>query len=113
MAFIFIETFSGLADAKLGQAPLVKTPVLRGTRISVPARGDETWALLKGENIIRVVPRENTYLIIGGWKKGETPANLVRSPAYTLTANQTEFINMPERIGQYYNIAIIVEKGDA
>lgn len=113
MAFVFIETFPCLADTKLGQAPLVKTPVLRATRISLPDTGVQTWPLDRVESIIRVVPRENIYLIIGGWKKGETINDIVRSPAYTMTANNTEYINTPERTGQYYNVAVLVEKGDA
>ncbi|TXK93024.1 hypothetical protein BMR02_12935 [Methylococcaceae bacterium HT1] len=62
-------------------------------------------------DIIRVVPRESIYLIIGGWKKGETSADAVMSPSYTLTANNTEFISMPERLGQYDTVKIFVEKG--
>lgn len=111
MAKLFIETYVGLQDGKLGALPLVKNPALRNHGIQIPT-GTSTLAnsiiLNLDEKILRFVPRANCGFQLKGWANGSPETSATTSPVITLTQSATEYFSMPERVGSWYNIRLTV-----
>lgn len=110
MTKIFIETYSGLQDGKLGALPLIRCPTLRNTELTIPTNASTmpSWLLNPDESVIRVVPRDNCGLFFKGWKKGAAESTATESGLMTLTGNSPEYFGTPTRIGDWYNVKLFI-----
>ena len=112
MAKIFIETYHGLQDGKLGALPLIRTPTLRNTELTIPTTASDIpgYLLNPNETVIRVVPRDNCGLFFKGWKKGAAESTAIDSGLMTLTGNSPEYFSTPMRLGDWYNVKLYIRK---
>lgn len=110
MAKIFIETSTGLQDGKLGALPLIRTPILRNTELTIPTVASDIpeWLLNPNEMVIRVVPRDNCGLFFKGWKEGAAESTAIESGLMTLTGNSPEYFSTPKRMGDWYNVKLYI-----
>lgn len=109
MAKLFIETYVGLQDGKLGALPLVRNPVVRSQELTIPTDATEPTLLLAlNERIIRCVPRANCGFYLKGWANGAAESTATSSPVTTLTQSATEYFSLPNRELDWYNIRLCV-----
>lgn len=112
MAKIFIETFVGLQEGRLGHLPLVCQPGKNYREITIPtdANTQPRITLDRDENIIRVVARANCGFYFRGWPKGAVDTvNSSISPITTMTANATEYFCVPhDEDHDWYNLRMII-----
>lgn len=110
MAKIFIETYTGLQDGKLGALPLIRSPTLRNTELTIPtdAATIPGWLLNPNESVIRVVPRDNCGLFFKGWAEGAAESTATEGGLMTLTGNSPEYFGTPKRIDGWFNVKLFI-----
>ncbi|GFO72941.1 hypothetical protein BJAS_P3478 [Bathymodiolus japonicus methanotrophic gill symbiont] len=110
MAKLFIETYSRLSAAYGSPMPLAQQPPMRATELTIPtnAATQPSWVINRGELVLRVLPRAHCAIFLRTWAEGTAETTAVDHPLTTHTENASEYISMPVREGNNFNLKLFV-----